>query len=67
MLAEEDEHFHDVEFEEETALDLSEIRAGVEAQLVGNPVGAQVASIEVALSSKQAAFTPRRRSADEGL
>jgi ribonucleoside-diphosphate reductase alpha chain len=55
MLAEEaPEHFHDAEFEEETALDLSEIRAGVEAQLIGNPVGAQVASIEVALSSKQA-------------
>ncbi|HEX4370189.1 MAG TPA: vitamin B12-dependent ribonucleotide reductase [Rhizomicrobium sp.] len=55
MLAEEGlEHYHDAEFEEETALDLSEIRAGVEAQLVANPVGAQVASIEVALSSKQA-------------
>src|ERR1700722_11408745 len=55
MLAEEGlEHFHDAEFEEGTALDLSEIRAGVEAQLVVNPVGAQVASIEVALSSKQA-------------
>src|SRR6185437_12990946 len=54
MLAEESpEHFHDAEFEEENALDLSEIRAGVEAQLAGNPVGAQVASIEVALSSKQ--------------
>jgi ribonucleoside-diphosphate reductase alpha chain len=34
-------------------LDLSDIRAGVEAQLIANPVGAQVASIEVALSSKQ--------------
>ncbi len=55
MLTEEaHQHFHEAEFEEETALDLSEIRAGVEAQLVGNPVGAQVASIEVALSSKQA-------------
>jgi len=39
MLAEEGlEHFHDAEFEEETALDLSEIRAGVEAQLVGQSV-----------------------------
>src|SRR6185312_4441077 len=55
MLTEDEHaHFHDAEFEEAEALDLSEIRAGVEAQLVGNPVGAQVASIEVALSSKQA-------------
>ncbi len=57
MLTQE-EHFHAQEgdFEdEEVALDLSEIRASVEAQLVSNPVGAQVASLEAALSSKQAA------------
>ncbi|HEY5347101.1 MAG TPA: hypothetical protein VIJ72_02830, partial [Rhizomicrobium sp.] len=38
--------------EDDHAVDLSEIRAGVEASMVGNPVGAAVASIEVALSSK---------------
>ncbi|HKD48497.1 MAG TPA: vitamin B12-dependent ribonucleotide reductase [Rhizomicrobium sp.] len=42
------------DFEQEETLDLSEIRAGIEATLAVNPVGAQVASIEVALSSKQA-------------
>jgi len=44
-------------FEEEDGamVDLSEIRASVEAQIVPNPVGAQVASLEAALSSKQAA------------
>ena len=47
------EHFHEAQFEETEALDLSEIRAGVEAQLIVNPVGAQVASLEVAVSSKQ--------------
>ncbi len=59
---EEHEHFHvqDGEFEAaEDMVDLSEIRASVEATItsapVGNPVGAQVASLEAALSSKQAA------------
>jgi ribonucleoside-diphosphate reductase alpha chain len=41
--------------EEESMVDLSEIRASVEAQLVTNPVGAQVASLDAALSTKQAA------------
>ena len=36
----------------EVAVDLTEIRASVEAQLVGSPVGAQVASIEIAMASK---------------
>ncbi len=56
MLAEE-EHFHsgetEVEFETHNdALDLSEIRAGIEQVLAPNPVTAQVASIEAAMSSK---------------
>jgi hypothetical protein len=66
MLAQE-EHVHfeiqEDRFEdEESMVDLSEIRAevraSVEAQIsstpVGNPVGAQVASLEAVLSSKQA-------------
>jgi len=66
MLAQ-DEHVHfeiqEGNFEDEDSMvDLSEIRAEVratvEAQIsstsVGNPVGAQVASLEAALSSKQA-------------
>ena len=62
MMAEEGlEHFHDAEFEEETALDLSEIRAGVEAQLVVNPVGAQVASIEVSAVVQAGPFPSRAR------
>ena len=53
----EDEHAHfqagEAEFEPHAdALDLSEIRAGIEQVLTPNPVGAQVASIEAALSSK---------------
>ena len=46
-----------------------EIRAGVEAQLAVNPVGAQVASIEVALSSKPGRIPAPAGggSADEGL
>jgi ribonucleoside-diphosphate reductase alpha chain len=61
MLAlEEHETFqvHEGDFEDESEMvDLSEIKASVEAQIapVGNPVGAQVASLEAALSSKQAA------------
>jgi len=43
------EHYHEDDFDNE--VDLSEIRAGVEAQ-IGNPISAQVASIEVAMSSK---------------
>jgi ribonucleoside-diphosphate reductase alpha chain len=66
MLAQ-DEHVHfeiqDGNFEDEDSMvDLSEIRAEVRASVetqisstsVGNPVGAQVASLEAALSSKQA-------------
>ena len=61
MLAlEEHESFqvHEGDFEDEREMvDLSEIKASVEAQIVpaANPVGAQVASLEAALSSKQAA------------
>jgi ribonucleoside-diphosphate reductase alpha chain len=56
MLAVE-EHFQtgdtDVEYEVRgDALDLSEIRAGIEQVLAPNPVGAQVAHIEVVMSSK---------------
>ena len=48
------EEHHDTSFEDEDGqVDLSDIRASVEAQLVtANPVSAQVASIEVAMSSK---------------
>ena len=42
----------------EVAVDLTEIRASVEAQLGSSPVSAQVASIEMALSSK---LGPRER------
>ncbi|HEY4275689.1 MAG TPA: vitamin B12-dependent ribonucleotide reductase, partial [Rhizomicrobium sp.] len=44
-------------FEEEDSamVDLSDIRASVEAQIAPNPVGARVASLEAALISKQAA------------
>ncbi len=59
MLAAEEAHFHEAHFEQEEALDLTEIRAGVEATLVANPVGAQVASLEVALSSKHATQSRR--------
>jgi len=61
MLAlEEHETFqiHEGDFEDEREMvDLSEIKASVEAQMApaANPVGAQVASLEAALSSKQAA------------
>jgi ribonucleoside-diphosphate reductase alpha chain len=62
LMQEEHAHFEiqDGEFEDgESMVDLSEIRASVEAEIspapVGNPVGAQVASLEAALSSKQAA------------
>ena len=50
-------HVHEGDFEDEREMvDLSEIKASVEAQIVtDNPVGAQVASLEAALSSKQAA------------
>jgi ribonucleoside-diphosphate reductase alpha chain len=51
--------------EEESMVDLSEIRAGVEAQLVANPVGAQVASLEAALSTKQAAREAHARRISE--
>ncbi len=57
LVQEEQEHFQvlDGHFEDEEALvDLSEIRASVEAQIVSNPVGAQVTSLEAALSNKQA-------------
>ncbi len=54
-------------FEEEDSamVDLSEIRASVEAQIVPNPVGAQVASLEAALSSKQAAKEAHARRVSE--
>ena len=61
MLAEEEHvHVQDGEFDaEEDMVDLTEIRASLEAQITptqaGNPVGAQVASLEAALSNKQAA------------
>jgi len=60
LLAEEHDHFHiqDGEFDtEEDMVDLTEIRVSLEAQITpaANPVGAQVASLEAALSSKQAA------------
>jgi ribonucleoside-diphosphate reductase alpha chain len=59
MLAQEEHvqvQIQDGEFEDEDSMvDLSEIRASVEATISTNPVGAQVASIEAALSSKQAA------------
>ena len=61
MLALEDHevfHVHEGDFEDEREMvDLSEIKASVEAQIAptANPVGAQVASLEAALSSKQAA------------
>ena len=67
MLVQE-EHFHVQEGDfgdEEGALDLTEIRASVEAQLVSNPVGAQVASLEAALSSKQAAREAHARRVTE--
>ena len=56
MLAEEHEHFQDeagqeVDYETE-ALDLSDIRAGIEQVMGGNAVTAQVASLEVAMSTK---------------
>jgi ribonucleoside-diphosphate reductase alpha chain len=59
MLITED-HFHVQDGEFDTAedmVDLTEIRVSLEAQITpaGNPVGAQVASLEAALSSKQAA------------
>ncbi len=56
MLAAE-EHFQerDDSLEADGMVDLSEIRASVEAQIVTNPVGAQVASLEAALTSRQAA------------
>ncbi|MGH6827418.1 MAG: vitamin B12-dependent ribonucleotide reductase, partial [Rhizomicrobium sp.] len=49
---------------QEGTLDLAEIRAGVEAQLLINPVGAQVASLETAFFSKQARETHSRRIAE---
>jgi ribonucleoside-diphosphate reductase alpha chain len=58
MLSHEEEiEIREEVFEEDEAdmVDLSEIRASVEAQITPNPVGAQVASLEAALSSKQAA------------
>ena len=58
-MLEEHDHFHvqDGEFDsEEEAVDLSEIRASVEAQLASaNPVGEQMASLEAALVSRQSA------------
>ncbi len=59
MLAH-DQHFHQEDeqekFELGEAVDLSEIRAGIEQSLsTANPVGAQVASIEVALTSRSPA------------
>ncbi|MBN9546349.1 MAG: vitamin B12-dependent ribonucleotide reductase [Alphaproteobacteria bacterium] len=50
-------HVHEGDFEDEREMvDLSEIKASLEAQIApANPVGAQVASLEAALSSKQAA------------
>ena len=68
MMAEEGlEHFHDAEFEEETALDLSEIRAGVEAQLVVNPGACSGRQHRSRAVVQAGPFPPRRRSADEGL
>jgi ribonucleoside-diphosphate reductase alpha chain len=58
MLSHEEEiEIREDVFEEDEAdmVDLSEIRASVEAQIAPNPVGARVASLEAALSSKQAA------------
>jgi ribonucleoside-diphosphate reductase alpha chain len=56
MLADE-EHLRERDdgLEADGMVDLSEIRASVEAQIVTNPVGAQVASLEAALTSRQAA------------
>jgi ribonucleoside-diphosphate reductase alpha chain len=54
----EEAHYHEelyAQDNEEDAMDLSEIRAGIEAGLVPNPVSIQVASIEVAMSGKLAA------------
>jgi hypothetical protein len=54
MLAEEEHHFQPGSFEadndrDEDALDLSEIRASVEAS-IASPVGAQVAQLEAVLT-----------------
>jgi ribonucleoside-diphosphate reductase alpha chain len=64
------DHFHEEAFiAGNDALDLSDIRAGIEQVLVsptgqGNPVGAQVASIEAALSSRGARDTHAKRVAE---
>ena len=61
-------HVHEGDFEDEREMvDLSEIKASVEAQIAptANPVGAQVASLEAALSSKQAARDAHARRVTE--
>ena len=61
MVAHEEEshdHFHaeeEVVKPDSELLDLSEIRAGIELVIKPNPVGAQVASIAAAMSSKEGA------------
>ena len=61
MVAHEEEshdHFHaeeEVVEPDSELLDLSEIRAGIELVIKPNPVGAQVASIAAAMSSKEGA------------
>jgi ribonucleoside-diphosphate reductase alpha chain len=67
MLAEdEDEHFGRLEAHNDIeALDLSDIRAGVEATL--NTVSAQVASLEAALNKPAVRSTRAARSAEARL
>jgi ribonucleoside-diphosphate reductase alpha chain len=62
-----DNQIHDV-MEEEDSVDLSEIRAGIEASMSGqgvNPIGAAVASIEMALSSRETTRDIRTKRATE--
>jgi ribonucleoside-diphosphate reductase alpha chain len=58
----EHDHVHETAYAEEESLDLSEIRASVEAQLT--PVGAQVASIEVAMASSRSVTKHAQRVAE---
>jgi ribonucleoside-diphosphate reductase alpha chain len=54
--------------EQDDSVDLSEIRASVEASMAGqnaNPIGAAVASIEMALSSREATRDVRAKRATE--
>jgi ribonucleoside-diphosphate reductase alpha chain len=68
MLHEED-HFHDAELRLGHAdeVDLSEIRAGIEAQLAPNPVIAQVATLEVAMAGGSAREKHAKRIAEARL